>query len=363
MSIDYNEKFLELRKKLTMISEGNSEINHINNKYKNKLRDLELKTSQKLNIISDNFTSLKNDFISMNSNYFLSNNNNSNKSMSFNSYFNKSFDYSNYKKEENGNKNYIKNLSKKISEDINRNKLDQQNYINIKFLELENKIRNIFEIKQKNRNNLKRELILIVNNSKENIENINLKIEEKKNEEENILLNIGESFKKEMVNVNGLINEIKKEKENSNLIYEDKIKEINEFIQRNFIKERKKRENFQKNVLGILKDTCQRLTDTFYGSDNENEENEENDYNYEGKNNLEENEFYIEENNIEEMAKNNNNIREINYENENNNYINENNNNYIDNNYREENENDDNIYEEENNENNEEEIEEEHEQE
>ena len=31
MSIDYNEKFLELRKKIAKIAEGNSELNQNNN--------------------------------------------------------------------------------------------------------------------------------------------------------------------------------------------------------------------------------------------------------------------------------------------------------------------------------------------
>ena len=353
MSIDYNEKFLELRKKLSKISEGNSELNYNNNIYKNKLKELEIKTNEKLNIITNNFTSLKNEFISMTSNYYLSHKSFPQKEV---------FDYVNYKKEEDeNNKNFMRNFSKKISEDINRNILDQQKNIDLKFLELENKIRNIFEQKHIKRNSIKREISLLANNANDNIDNLNLKVEEKKNEEENILLNIGVSFKSEMDNVNGLINEIKKDKENSDLIYSDKIKEINEIIETNFKKERKKREAFQKNVLGILKDTCQKLSDNFFGTENGNEEieNEEEDENIDNmdNDNIENKNNNMEENNIEEMEEQNH-EREKYDSNENYYYLNDN---KMENNYIGQNINNNNIYLE-NNDYNEEYIEENQEQ-
>ena len=301
MSIDYNEKFYELRKKISSISEGDLELNPGNNKYKNRLKQLEQTTNQKIEIISDKFTSLKNEFISLTSNY-----------SSQKPSIQKSFEYSNFKNEEDeNNKTYIKNLTKKISDDINKNIIEQQSMINIKFLELENKIRNIFEIKEKNRNIIKKDIVLLANNTKENIENLNMKIEERKNEEENILINIGESFKKEMDNVNSLIKDMKQENDNFN--NQNKIIEINELIQNNFKKERKKRDNFQKNVLGILKDTCQKLSDNFYGNGTDNEYEEENEVNEEYENaedknnyNYDYNEQNLEDyNNEEEMEEQN----------------------------------------------------------
>ena len=169
MSINYNEKFLELRKKISSISEGNFELNNSNNKYKNRLKELELKTNQKLTNISNNFTSLKNEFISLTANY-----------TSRKPPTPKTFEYINLKKEEDeNNKEYIRNYTKKISDEINRNILEHQNMINIRFLELENKIRNIFETNQKNRNNIKKTIVFLANNTKDNIENLNIKIEEK----------------------------------------------------------------------------------------------------------------------------------------------------------------------------------------
>ena len=349
MSIDYNEKFLELRKKLAKISDDNSEFNQNNNSHKNRLRELELKTNQKLNIFSNNFTSLKNQFISKTSNYTFPNKK---------SYSPKSFDYSNYKKVEDNNNNYLKNYRKKISEDINRNIIEQQNNINMKFVELESKIKNVFEQIQKNRNNIKKDIVLLANNVKYNIEDINMKIEDKNKEEQNILISIGENFKKEIDNVNELIKELKKDKEKSNANYKTKINEINEWIQNNFEKERKKREAFQKNVLGILKDTCQKLSDDFYGQDNENEEeNEGIEENEEGEENENYEEGDIEEqDNFEEQDNNN-------FDNHNNGYVYDKNADHI---FIEENVNNMNIYQnnkydKENNDYNEEYIEEEQE--
>jgi hypothetical protein len=219
----------------------------------------------------------------------------------------KSFDYSNYRKEENDNLNYLRNLSKKISEEINKNSIEDQNNINLRFLDLENKIKNIFDKKKKARKNIKKEIILLENIAKENIENINIKIENKKNEEENIILNIGEGFKKEMGNVNNLIKEIKSDNEKSNLAYEEKTKEINEWIENNFKKERKKRETFQKKVLEILKETCKKLSDDFYNN-NENEENEENEEDEENEEEIENND---KNNNLDTNEVNNNEINEI----------------------------------------------------
>jgi len=297
MSIDYNEKFLELRKKIAKIAEGNSELNQNNNINYNRLKELELNSNQKIDIITNNFTNLKNEFMSITTNYSLLNKS---------SNLQKSFDYSNYIKEENNNLNYLRNLTKKISEEINKNSIENQNIINLRFLDLENKIKNIFDKKKKARKNIKKEIIFLENTAKENIENINIKIENKKNEEENMILNIGEGFKKEMGNINNLIKEIKSDNDKSNLAYEDKTKEINEWIQNNFKKERKKRETFQKNVLEILKETCKKLSDDFYNNnENENEENEEDEEEIENNdknNNLDTNTKEINNNEINEIS-------------------------------------------------------------
>ena len=297
MSIDYNEKFLELRKKIAKIAEGNSELNQNNNINYNRLKELELNSNQKIDIITNNFTNLKNEFMSITTNYSLLNKS---------SNLPKSFDYSNYIKEENNNLNYLRNLTKKISEEINKNSIENQNIINLRFLDLENKIKNIFDKKKKGRKNIKKEIIFLENTAKENIENINIKIENKKNEEENMILNIGEGFKKEMGNINNLIKEIKSDNDKSNLAYEDKPQEINEWIQNNFKKERKKRETFQKNVLEILKETCKKLSDDFYNNnENENEENEEDEEEIENNdknNNLDTNTKEINNNEINEIS-------------------------------------------------------------
>ena len=121
-----------------------------------------------------------------------------------------------------------------------------------------------------------------------------------------MILNIGEGFKKEMGNINNLIKEIKCDNDKSNLAYEDKTKEINEWIQNNFKKERKKRETFQKNVLEILKETCKKLSDDFYNNnENENEENEEDEEEIENNdknNNLDTNTKEINNNEINEIS-------------------------------------------------------------
>ena len=256
---------------------------------------------------------MKNEFTSTTTNYSLLNKSNN---------LQKSFDYSDCWKEENNNLNYLRYLTKKLSEEINKNSIENQNNINLRFLDLENKIKNIFEKKKKARKNIKKEIILLENTANENIENINIKIENKKNEEENMILNIGEGFKNEMGNINNLIKEIKSDNDKSNLAYEDKTKEINKWIQNNFKKERKKRKTFQKNVLEILKETCKKLSDDFY-DENENEEEEEIKNN--DNNNLDTNINEINNNEINEISEryvesNNDNNKNINY-NGGNNYI------------------------------------------
>ena len=294
-------------------------MNQNNNINYNRLKELELNSNQKIDIITNNFTNLKNEFMFITTNYSLLNKSNN---------LQKSFDYSNYKKEENNNLNYLRNLTKKISEEINKNSIESQNIINLRFLDLENKIKNLFDKKKKARKNIKKEIILLENTAKENIENFNIKIENKKNEEENMILNIGEGFKKEMGNINHLIKEIKSNNDKSYLAYEDKAKEINEWIQNNFKKERKKRETFQKNVLEILKDTCKKLSDDFYNN-NENEENEEDEEEIENNdkdNNLDTNTNEINNNEINEISEryvesNNDNINNNNNYSGRNNYI------------------------------------------
>ena len=294
VDVDYNEKFLELRKKIAKIAEGNSELNQNSNMNYNRLKAIELNSNQKIDEITNNFTNLKNEFMSITTNYSLLNKSNN---------LQKSFEYSNYKKEENNNLNYLRNLTKKISEEINNNSIDNQNNINLRFVDLENKIKNIFDKKKKARKSIKKEIIFLENDIKENIENINNKIESKKNEEENMIINIGEGFRKEMGNINSLVKDIKSINEKSNLAYEDKIKEINEWIQNNFKKERKKRETFQKKVLEILKETCKKLSDDFYNNNNnDNEENEEDEEEIE--NNDKNNNINVGTNDINEINEN-----------------------------------------------------------
>ena len=101
MSVDYNEKFLELRRRIAKISERSSEYGN-NNKYKNRIRELELKANQKLNVVSKKFTLLKDEFISITSNYISPNNTSTNRSFTP-----KPFDYFYYKKEPEDNKKFF----------------------------------------------------------------------------------------------------------------------------------------------------------------------------------------------------------------------------------------------------------------
>ena len=101
--IDYNEKFKQLRKKISLISDTNSDISKKTNFYKNKIKYLELNTQQKLESISNKITSLKNDFIKIN-NQILSNNNDNN-----NTFINKnnSFYYPSLKKKKSKKKKIL----------------------------------------------------------------------------------------------------------------------------------------------------------------------------------------------------------------------------------------------------------------
>ena len=139
MSINYNEKFKQLREKIFSLSEENSEYSRNKTKYKNRLKYLELNSNQKIDLINKKFTSLKHDFISLNTIFIKNNNININKSLSFNKNKN-SFYYPSLEKSEDDNfKLYIKNYSEKISNEISNNSYEIKNSIHSKFNELEKK--------------------------------------------------------------------------------------------------------------------------------------------------------------------------------------------------------------------------------
>ena len=281
MSIDYNEKFKELRKKIANISEMNSEFSRKNNFYKNRLKQLELNSGQKIENISKKLTHLKNDFIKINS-IFLNDVNNK----AFNK--NSSFYYPLMQKKENDEKKiFLKNFSNQISEEILNNSKEIQNNLYLKLFEMENRLKKIIEKKKEDKKLLKKEIIMLAGDVRENFENLNQKVDTNKLKEESILSSISENFKKEIYNTNIEIKEMQKSNEKNEMVYANKIKEMNDWIANNFRKEKRKREMFQENVMNILKETCQKLSDDFYRNNNSNNneyEEDENDVNEEEEN-------------------------------------------------------------------------------
>ena len=279
MSIDYNEKFKELRKKIANISEMNSEFSRKNNFYKNRLKQLELNSGQRIENISKKLTHLKNDFIKINS-IFLNDVNNK----AFNK--NSSFYYPLMQKKENDEKKiFLKNFSNQISEEILNNSKEIQNNLYLKLFEMENRLKKIIEKKREDKKLLKKEIIMLAGDVRENFENLNQKVDTNKLKEESILSSISENFKKEIYNTNIEIKEMQKSNEKNEMVYANKIKEMNDWIANNFRKEKRKREMFQENVMNILKETCQKLSDDFYRNNNNNEyEEDENDVNEEEEN-------------------------------------------------------------------------------
>ena len=268
MSIDYNEKFKELRKKIANISEMNSEFSRKNNFYKNRLKQLELNSGQRIENISKKLTHLKNDFIKINS-IFLNDVNNK----AFNK--NSSFYYPLMQKKENDEKKiFLKNFSNQISEEILNNSKEIQNNLYLKLFEMENRLKKIIEKKREDKKLLKKEIIMLAGDVRENFENLNQKVDTNKLKEESILSSISENFKKEIYNTNIEIKEMQKSNEKNEMVYANKIKEMNDWIANNFRKEKRKREMFQENVMNILKETCQKLSDDFYRNNNEYEEDE-----------------------------------------------------------------------------------------
>ena len=281
MSIDYNEKFKELRKKIANISEMNSEFSRKNNFYKNRLKQLELNSGQRIENISKKLTHLKNDFIKINS-IFLNDANNK----AFNK--NSSFYYPLMQKKENDEKKiFLKNFSNQISEEILNNSKEIQNNLYLKLFEMENRLKKIIEKKREDKKLLKKEIIMLAGDVRENFENLNQKVDTNKLKEESILSSISENFKKEIYNTNIEIKEMQKSNEKNEMVYANKIKEMNDWIANNFRKEKRKREMFQENVMNILKETCQKLSDDFYRNNNSNNneyEEDENEMNEEEEN-------------------------------------------------------------------------------
>ena len=207
MSIDYNEKFKELRKKISNLSEINSD--NLRNKtfYKNRIKQLELNSEQKIDDISFKFTQLKNDFIKINSIFSKENCSINNKTLNANG----SFYYPLLEKKEIDEKKlFIKNFSKNVSEELTDNSKEIQNSIYLKFFEMENRLKKIFEKKREDKKVLKKEIIILAGDFKENLENLNKKIENNKLKEENILININDNFKNEINNTNEELKEMQR---------------------------------------------------------------------------------------------------------------------------------------------------------
>ena len=215
MSIDYNEKFKELRKKISILSEQNNETSKNKNYYKNRIKQLELNSEQKIDTISKKVNSLKNDFIKLHTIYNLEHNKNINK---YNSFY-----YPSSQKEELDEKKlFIKNLSNQISEQISTNSKEIQNDIYLKFYEMENRIKGIFNKKREEKKYLKKEIIMLAGEFKNNLENLNQNIENKRIQEEKIVININENFRREINNTNLTIKEMQRINEQNENVYKKK---------------------------------------------------------------------------------------------------------------------------------------------
>ena len=283
MSINYNEKFINLKKKLESLSYLNTSKNQINSMYLTKLNSIEISTNSRLNTINENLNSLKDDFISLTNDYSKKNNLNQTQKIKYPFITSlTSFDYPSYQKitliENDANSlntDIFKNISNNFDQKLSEFRDENENYINSKFFDLENKLQILLERKIEEKNNIKGEILSIKNDLESNIENINNRVNEAQNENENILSNLYQSFNKEMNNVQNLIKEnADKENETENMKNE-KLEELKEFVTNKFSSERKKRENFQKNIFLILDDACKKLKENFNGE--EEEENEEDD--------------------------------------------------------------------------------------
>lgn len=238
-SVNYNEKFKSLSNKISKIAQETKSNAMLANKYINRLNNIEEKSQKRINNLDKSFSSLKEQYMKLTSQYETNSQNFRNKGIS----------------------SQIKASTNKIEAQLQSQRENMKEYIDSIMQTIENGLEKKKSIDSVDRQNFTKE----VEDIGKGIDIHSHEIEEKNNNEKEkinkILNDIAEDSNNEFGNVYELIKTEQTIKEENKKEFDNNIKELMTKINEEFKNEEKKREDFEKTIFDLIEDTVVKLSE------------------------------------------------------------------------------------------------------
>ena len=238
-SVDYNEKFKSLSKKISKIAQESKANAILANKYINRLNEIEEKSQKRFANLDKSFSSLKEQYMKLTSQYDTNTQNYKNKGIS----------------------SQIKVSANKITTQLQSQRDNMKEYIDSIMQTLEKGLEKKKSIQSVDGQNSLKEVEEIGKEIDTYSQEIEGRMSSEKVKIDKILSDIKDDSSNEFGNLYELIKTEQTIKENNRKEFDTNIKELMSKISEEFKNEDKKREDFEKNIFDLIEDTVVKLSE------------------------------------------------------------------------------------------------------
>lgn len=238
-SVDYNEKFKCLSKKISKIAQESKANAMVANKYINRLNEIEEKSQKRIANLDKSFSSLKEQYMKLTSQYDTNTQNYKNKGIS----------------------SQIKVSANKITTQLQSQRDNMKEYIDSIMLAFEKGLEKKKSIQRVDGQNYLKEVEEIGKEIDTYSQEVEGRMSSEKVKIDKIVSDIKEDSSNEFGNLYELIKTEQTIKENNRKEFDTNIKELMSKISEEFKNEDKKREDFEKNVFDLIEDTVVKLSE------------------------------------------------------------------------------------------------------
>ena len=238
-SVDYNEKFKSLSKKISKIAQESKANAILANKYINRLNEIEEKSQKRIANLDKSFSSLKEQYMKLTSQYDTNTQNYKNKGISSQIKVSANKITTQLKSQRDNMKEYIDSIMQTFEKGLEKKK-------SIQSVDGQNSLKEVEEIGKE------------IDTYSQEIEG---RMSSEKVKIDKIVSDIKEDSSNEFGNLYELIKTEQTIKENNRKEFDTNIKELMSKISEEFKNEDKKREDFEKNIFDLIEDTVVKLSE------------------------------------------------------------------------------------------------------
>ena len=238
-SVDYNEKFKSLSKKISKIAQESKANAILANKYINRLNEIKEKSQKRIANLDKSFSALKEQYMKLTSQYDTNTQNYKNKGISSQIKVSANKITTQLKSQRDNMKEYIDSIMQTFEKGLEKKK-------SIQSVDGQNSLKEVEEIGKE------------IDTYSQEIEG---RMSSEKVKIDKIVSDIKEDSSNEFGNVYELIKTEQTIKEDNRKEFDSNIKELMSKISEEFKNEDKKREDFEKNIFDLIEDTVVKLSE------------------------------------------------------------------------------------------------------